>query len=513
MVKVGEVEFLVKFDGINTEFKKVLSSALKEAGIGKGGDGRGGVPTGGLERKVDSINSYLAKVVTPTGKSDDFITFLEKFRVNYKEFFTSKTNLKKVASALSGNTAILEKLGISDVTKVSTEKLGEVVKKESKRLFSLIMEKMVIAAGSPEAHSKLKSQIGKAFANLIKLTESEDVANSYRAFLQATIDEAKHVTRPFYDILKSLGIQAAAKKSAGGAGEVSYRSVFGRGKEIEGKPGSFRPGAIGTFDVTKEIITSSEALQKFMIKTANEMGEAFTGDDIQSLFFENLLGPSGADAYKSILEDVLLERQIKFGTVLPPPLVEILEDIVGYKLQYSKASEFGAGGYEEFESIFPGERTSQTRLRRASDVLMVLTSDKVRDLIKKYEELTGGATSAQLEAIKQIFETTGIEKLVAGVEAKALEAKLNEPNPFKMRIGGMGGMLKDMTLRMLETGELAQLAEKFTPEELQQKIIDALKEEFKAQAQAIENMPKDTVEELKTELQALMSRLQNVFGE
>jgi len=508
LVKVGEVEFLVKFDGINTEFKKVLSSALKEAGIGKGGDGRGGVPTGGLERKVDSINSYLAKVVTPTGKSDDFITFLEKFRVNYKEFFTSKTNLKKVASALSGNTAILEKLGISDVTKVSTEKLGEVVKKESKRLFSLIMEKMVIAAGSPEAHSKLKSQIGKAFANLIKLTESEDVANSYRAFLQATIDEAKHVTRPFYDILKSLGIQAAAKKSAGGAGEVSYRSVFGRGKEIEGKPGSFRPGAIGTFDVTKEIITSSEALQKFMIKTANEMGEAFTGDDIQSLFFENLLGPSGADAYKSILEDVLLERQIKFGTVLPPPLVEILEDIVGYKLEYRTG-----GGYEEFEKTFPGQRTSETRLRRASDVLMVLTSDKVKDLISKYKELTDGTSSSQLDLILDIFKTTGIEKIVAGVEAKALEAKLNEANPFKLKIGGMGGMLQDMTLRMLQTTKLKELKEQLSNQDLLDKLVKSQNDNYDAFLERFAAMGVDIPEETADKLREMAAAITDVLGE
>lgn len=588
MVKVGEVEFLVKFDSINTEFKKVLEQALKDVGVGTGGDGDDALKKEDLMRKVDSINSYLSAIATPTGKRDDYRTFLEKYKMNYKKFFKDEVKLEELKDAIRGNAAVLRKLGVQDIGDIDTEKLEKLIDDEAKLMFNLLREKMELAVGSEAAHQRLKPQIGKAYSNLLKMLESDDVLASYMSFMQSLIDEAKHVTLPFTKILDDIGIDYKVKKGAEGHGEKFFKVMYPRGRKIESEK-----DVIGIDDEDLDVVKTADKLQELLISNAEALGLKFTDKDIEALFVENKLGPNkegykailekllegerlqwggfipddlskileeifgresrgigyksgrlgtgtggviqtieelqmymmqyakdidadfteedvkalffenkpggGKEAYKDIIEKLLTEKQIGWGTLAPDVIIEILEDMAGYRLQYSKNKD-GSTSQELFKGVFPGQNTENIRYRRGMDAVMEFTEDKLDDLITLYEKLTG-EQSMQLNRIKDAFTNSNLDIFIGILESKAMEAKLNEASDYTLSIGGIGGLSSAISMRMAQASKIEEGKETYTNEEVTKRINDSLVKMFAGISDNIvafgETLPAAVVGELK----------------
>ena len=243
MVKVGEVEFLVKFDGINTEFKKTLVAALKEAGLGDGG--KDDTPDD-IKKQVTEINNRLRRMFVNTGKMDSFGQFVQKSE-NIVRYLSDKDNLEDIAESVLSSEATRKYLGVTDemmkdytgkaLPKAIT-KLDEV----SKHLIKTIDESVKNSA----IWEKNKAMFGQILPMFEQVKQGNNIANFVKTIVRRTMKESTAVVAGLVDLAIGHKLKFQAARAAGGQEEKVWRLAkfgFGKGDEDIGSPTEF----IGAF--------------------------------------------------------------------------------------------------------------------------------------------------------------------------------------------------------------------------------------------------------------------------
>ena len=397
MVKVGEVEFLVKFDGINTEFKKTLVSALKEAGV-SGGGGRGG---GDTDEQIREINLRLRRMFVTTGKFDSYRQFLTKSE-NIVENLTDEKRIQEIAENALTSPATRKFFGISDedMKEYQSEALPKAIEKItdiSTNMLDLVQKSVL----SEKEWEKRKAMFGTVLPMFESVQGGNRIKDIISYMIRRTMDEAINVTSFLTDIAKGRTMNFQARKLAGGEEEKRWDLVWGEFGE-------------GGTDITDP----QEFMNAFMDKAAGRL----SNEQLADIFLYGKK-PAGeiVDVVEDIAQDIIDEFTIRQETAIPHVISDIFEKLA--KESDSDLKVF-AKSREELNEMLGRTALKSEKIWTKMDFIVQGSIKELKEYAQDFEDLTGVGGLFDT-AIEKINEYSFEEKGFAIIESKLTESIAN----------------------------------------------------------------------------------------
>lgn len=288
MAKVGEVEFLVKFDTVGKEFKDVLRDSLKDMDFG-------GVD---IEQKLATIQSHLGLLVTPF--SGNRLTDLIKSQ-GYLEMLRNPDWIEKKVEAIASSQTLLTKLGIGAVPG------SQEAKKEAEESFGFLTKDianfMKVTFSSEFAFAKNFPTLQDVIGLLTTATEG-----NLPYLMEKIIDKLRvetNVDEGIFGWLEDMGVKTSGQR----LWDITMQDIKAENEE--------------------NVISS---YQEFL----DLIGDKFKDEEdiVRILFGSTRVYEK---PLKKKLEEILESTTFKEGLGLPRGLINTINEIKGTKIEISRS--------------------------------------------------------------------------------------------------------------------------------------------------------------------------------
>ena len=390
MVKVGEVEFLVKFDGINTEFKKVLKSALSEVDLSVEETEYTVDALDDIQEGIDDINKYLNKITTPThGNYFSFASqhargaYEEELKGDFREDFIEALN----------TTTIRNRLQVSK-EELSSESGREVREEIADDMIQYILElfdKSMTLSGYKKNMKEIENILGWKRTGTYG-TYGSDIGRILDKFIiESYLKEAQ------LKIFKDMDIEAHG---------VERRRYY-----LKRDIGS------GTKSITEEEDVIG-ILQKYFTK--EQMDDIISGPDISTKYRKEIF----IQARK-----ILKEYKIKTGVAIFGSLIKVFDDITQENDPGERIWDTNIYGYTRADILFylnnyeDVEKYVKSRIKRGG-----IPPEEEEDMIEKLlENITDSGYGLFLE---ELFKTPSNAEIIRHLSKGGLKQAVEHYRAF-----------------------------------------------------------------------------------
>lgn len=332
MVKIGEVEFLVRFDSVGKEFKNVLEEAIDDLDIGVDEE---------LMNKVNQIWFDLKQQYRITGTSRTFAQFIHSDLENIRNWWSKEENIKQLARDIMASARGPAALGVPEEEWGEEESIIKRVEAYRDLLFSRLEK-----ATKPEYFEKYASNLNQFLTAAERIMGSKNIVENIGKF-NLLIDEFENVTKQITDILDDLEIEYLAK---GHGGERYFQIQYGDVGEGE------KPISAGEF--------FDRLIKEMGAEKVEEMVKRTSG----------IPAPERED-WKKTLRKIFEEYYIPKGQAIPIPIAKLLAKHMIDEL-----------GDVKTEDIYKGRGIN---IRTAEDILVFFKEEEGKKFYKAIQEAFG----------------------------------------------------------------------------------------------------------------------------
>ena len=159
MVKIGEVEFLVKFDTVGKSFKDLITDAMGDVA---------GTDLADIENDIKQIRGYMGVLKTPFSGSYEIDLLKKKAYVNQLQDEESR---KRITGRFAGSDVIMNY--IKPGVKAGSEEALEIAAGRTEDIFARILDMMDKGFADAGAYTEWGGRIRKIFKILEATTETE----------------------------------------------------------------------------------------------------------------------------------------------------------------------------------------------------------------------------------------------------------------------------------------------------------------------------------------------------
>lgn len=377
MVKLGEVEFLVKFDTVGKSFKDVLEDSLKDMDVGGIDDD--------TSQKIDQIWYDLKQQYRITGQDRTYAQFIYSDLPNIINWWNNPDNIKQLTKDIMASPASIKSMGLDPEQYVDkSEELVTDMEERVGELGKLILREVDRAAKNEEYWDKNSDKLGKALSNAKEIMTSKNIIQPMNQ-IKMLLNEYTDVTKTVERVLDSLKIEYISK---GKTGERQFSVLYTDVGEGE------------------EGIESTE----FINKLAAIMGQ----EAVQNMILDKKILNADKQDWKDALEEIFKEFFLKKGVGIPIPIAQLLaEDVFP----------------EKAEDIY---RTGGEGIRRAPDIITFFEEGQSEKFAKAMTKALGKKWET---AAAEWFKTEGITEGIELFEAKKTSTAILKPELGKLQTG------------------------------------------------------------------------------
>jgi len=412
MVKIGEVEFLVKFDTIGKSFKDIFEDALDDIDFGVDEE---------LMNKVNQIWFDLKQQYRITGTDRTFAQFIHSDLENIRKWWSDEKNIKQLARDIMASARGPAALGVPEEEWGEEESIIKKVEMYRDLLFSRLEK-----ATKPEYFEKYASNLNQFLTAAERIMGSKNIVENIGKF-NLLIDEFENVTKQITDILDDLEIGYLAKGHGGERYfQIQYADV-GKGE---------KPISAGEFfdRLIKDI--GAERVEEMIKRTSG------------------IPAPERED-WKDVLRGIFEEYYIPKGQAIPIPIAKLLAKYMIDELEDVKP-----------EDIYRGRGAN---IRTAEDILVFFKEGEGEDFYEAIQEAFG-------EGWEKTLDKFGISVGKEGgllIEAKRTSTAEVKPEfDDQIVIAGINNRIDERFQQV--NLHIEQQLEKFDLDEAKKDIIEKL---------------------------------------
>lgn len=359
MVKIGEVEFLVRFDTVGKEFTNVLQDVLKDLDIG-GED---------IDERLAGIEGYLGMLVTPWSGSR--VVDLRKSGAYLKQLESEEWIAEKVKSIASSET-LLKYFGLEGA-ELGKEETEEAAREKFLPLTRDIAKFIEVAMSSEAAYNR-------GISTLVDITTllSTSTEGNLAHLIEKVMRKVQVETHVDTAIFKWLEEEVKA-------------TVFVGQKHWD----------ILKKEVGKEDKPLVDTYQKLMDKIGEAVKDEPKKEEILKRMFYG--SPTALkDEAREIVEKLLSEVRISKGLALPKNIVRTIEELEGLEKQSLKLRSFALDLkfllHEESDVNQLIERMGTALTDEEKEVLV----ERIEESISKFGYFFGFGESALIGGLRKL---------------------------------------------------------------------------------------------------------------
>lgn len=440
MVSIGEVEFLINFRSMNTEFKKVLQESMKDIGAGVDVN---------LQKKIDDIVRYLSIISPSTGGRDDYYVFTAKAEKlipqmddeNRRKLFTDAI----IAAASGPRSTRISRLIKEEDESITGEKVREKADILSNKIFDMMKTKLILMSKNPIYHQTFKQDWQDIEAGIKQMEEGKIKSEPFFRIINKLFNE-DIINRTWTNLLEEWGVSYTAKVGP----DVSEGFRVGGEKALHKLTQTIRSGE-GERTSIKDFMEFGNLLIKESDLNEEEIKDLY-------LLVKEDLNIEIKEKLTSGLEEILKTSELFRGMLMPKSIIEIIQDITG---------ETGLSGRAKLV-----------------DVTWIITEKILEDMGDYWKE-RGVEGSPYIQKFKDLMEVS-TTKFILGMLQGKIGEKYASDTPSSLMLLSRMGFNKPK-------GSYIEFAPTFQEEELSpEKMREIIGEAFKNNLKNFEEMIKTT---------------------